>query len=198
METKWLLDLQVADHRGYPVKIPSHPVMSEDAISYFDSILEKDWLAFELGSGGSTIWLAKRVMQVISVENDEHWFEAVGQVLIQESLTNADLRLISLKPEDPLFSWAGYAQSILKFKHDYFDLVFVDGWDPCRVPCVGYAIPKLKPGGWLVVDDTTQPYIYDIFSLVEKWSRVDKSGITLGRTDGAVTAQQTSFFRKPG
>ena len=48
-------------------------------------------------------------------------------------------------------SFKDYAAIIDRFPDDYFDVVQVDG--RCRSSCAMHAIPKIKPGGYLIVDD---------------------------------------------
>jgi len=179
------------------IKIPPHPCLSQAAIDHFESILRPDFRIFELGAGGSTLWLARRAAQVVSVEHDREWYEAVEAAIISEDLANVDLRYRPLQPEDKLNPWKDYSIEILQFNNDFFDLAFVDGWDPARLPCAAYAQGKVKPGGYVVVDDTNQPYLQAVFGILQGWARHDVTGRILGRIDGAIVDNQTTFFRKP-
>ncbi|GHT13802.1 hypothetical protein AGMMS4956_10560 [Bacteroidia bacterium] len=48
---------------------------------FLDTILKKNMSVWEYGSGSSTLYYAKRVKQVYSIENDKNWFEHIFRVL---------------------------------------------------------------------------------------------------------------------
>jgi predicted O-methyltransferase YrrM len=50
-----------------------------------------------------------------------------------------------------------YAAAILGYPDESFDLVFVDGEASCRDWCIANALPKIKPGGYLLLDDSDWP-----------------------------------------
>ena len=57
------------DKEGNPIPWCTYPF-----IKFIEPKLNKDFSVFEYGSGNSTIWYAQRVKEIISVENDEDWF----------------------------------------------------------------------------------------------------------------------------
>jgi len=186
----------IKDSRGYPVLVFDYPCLPLSCTQYFDHILREDFEVFEQGSGGSTIWLAQRVKKVISVEHSPEWHEAISQALAQRGLHNVELLFIPLKPQNWLNPWEDYAGAILKYRNATFDVIFIDGWDPARLPAVAYGVNKLKPSGYMIVDDTTWPMLQSIFSLLDGWDYVHLDGQTLSRTDGMNTNSRTTFFRK--
>ena len=48
-------------------------------IKFIEPRLKKDFKVFEYGSGNSTLWYAKRVAEITSVENDFGWYNSVSQ-----------------------------------------------------------------------------------------------------------------------
>ena len=119
-----------------------------------------DVRAFEWGSGASTIWLARRVASVQSVEHHRQF-----GAMIQEQLTawpNATLDIVEPVPsESPAISSAKEGHGGLDFS-DYVDhidavggtfgLIVVDG--RARQACLTAALPHLEPGGIIVFDNT--------------------------------------------
>ena len=51
------------------------PHLASDVIELLEKYLIKDMNVFEWGSGGSTIWIAKRVLKIHSVEASSHWYD---------------------------------------------------------------------------------------------------------------------------
>jgi hypothetical protein len=119
-----------------------------------------DVRAFEWGSGASTIWLARRVASVNSVEHHRQFGE-----MIQGELTawpNATLNVVEPVPsESPVIGSAKEGHGGLDFC-DYvghiervggtFGLVVVDG--RAREACLTAALRHLEPDGIIVFDNT--------------------------------------------
>lgn len=96
---------------------------------------------FEYGSGSSTMFYAKRVKSVISVEHDRAWYEKIKD----SKPANAELIYCDLQPN------GAYAQQAATLNQP-FDLIIVDGRD--RVNCCRYALKALSPQGVLILDDS--------------------------------------------
>lgn len=58
-----------------------------------ENIDEND-IAFELGTGGSTVFLSRRCKKVIAVDTSNNWFESVNEKLIKEGLSNVEYLVI--------------------------------------------------------------------------------------------------------
>jgi hypothetical protein len=131
-------------------------------------LLSSSARVFEYGSGGSTLFLASRVSRVVSVEHDPIWHAAVLDRLRPTS--NVDLLLVPPNDvvddaghhghpaghcsTDPRYigrSFCDYASAIDSFPDAYFDVVLVDG--RARPSCFDHAVPKLKVGGSLILDN---------------------------------------------
>lgn len=144
-----------------------------------DNLLKPNMIAFEWGSGKSTIWLARRVEYVVTVDHDKEWYDQVWRWVQEEELKNVNLAFIGLNEE--------YENFILKFEHD-FNIILIDGRR--RVNCITKAIDKLKPGGILVVDNSERKEYEPGLWLLDGWQRRDwESGNSENWT--------TSIFWKP-
>jgi len=127
--------------------------MLPSVIDWLDSILQKQWNVLEAGSGGSTVFLAQRVAAVVSYEHDEEWYERVKAELESRSLHNVTMRL-----------WAEYP----KYGLDYagpFDLALIDGRG--RVRSLFCASRCIRPGGWLVLDDSQRRWYAPAITFME-------------------------------
>jgi hypothetical protein len=110
------------------------------------TLLARDWMVLEFGSGGSTIWLARRVRKVVSIEHDPGWFEGVRRELTRRRLANVDQRLCN-DPESYV-EVGGYPTGA-------FDLTIVDGhW---RDRSAEKALVATASGGWIYLDNSDVP-----------------------------------------
>lgn len=97
---------------------------------------------FEWGSGASTVWLARRARQVISIEHDAQWHRTLAQQT--EAHPQVTLLHRNLANED-------YTAAIDEFEGD-FDLIVVDGRQ--RAACLERATSRLRQGGLILFDDS--------------------------------------------
>ncbi len=131
------------------------PWFSYAAIDFLAGFTRPAMTVFEYGSGGSTIFFARRVARVLSVEDNPEWHERVSDRLRQKGLTNARLELCEFNFKDPVgFEHSAYLHAL---PDDPFDIIVVDGseeWTQVRPLCFERAESRVKPGGIIVVDDS--------------------------------------------
>ena len=129
---------------------PTDPWLTPKAIGLLDTLLQPTDRGAEFGSGRSTLWLAARVAELTSVETNARWHEAVTRQLKERSVDNVDYILV---PEDrPAENGDGpYAKVALTFPDASLDFALVDGY--YRDYTAKYIMPKVKPGGLLIVDN---------------------------------------------
>src|SRR5215469_11650561 len=77
------------------------PWFSYAAIDFLAHYLQPGMEVCEYGSGGSTIFFARRVKSVFSIEDNSQWFELVSNRLKRESLINATLKLCPFDFKNP-------------------------------------------------------------------------------------------------
>ena len=125
------------------------------AIDFLKSFLRPQMSVFEYGSGGSTLFFAKRVQTVISTEDNATWLENVRRRLTELSLKNVMLQHHEFDFKNPEgFENSAYLHSIPPQK---FDVIVVDGAEdavPVRPICFYHAENFINPGGIIVVDDS--------------------------------------------
>lgn len=170
-----------------------------EAIDFLEEdVLTKDFEVLEMGAGNSTLWFAQRVKKVVALEATGGWTTAIRKRLEDEGLNNAEIHLND--------KWS---RNILpKLRGELFDLVVCDGDDGvpgCRQICIGVGHTFVKPGGYLIIDDS-QRVEYQL-ALVSLYSGVCKSWETqvfVGHTPatpfqnmGLPTGHALTILRRP-
>jgi hypothetical protein len=108
----------------------------------------------EWGAGRSTLWIAPRVAQLISVEESRTWYLRMRHKL--RTLNVGNVRLI-LAPEGDTTQCeeceysADYVGAASDLSPESMDFAVVDG--KLRDLCALRAVELLRPGGFLLVDD---------------------------------------------
>jgi hypothetical protein len=78
----------------YRRRYPDHPWLAIPANSILWSLLSKNDVGLEFGSGKSTVWFAKKISRLISIEHDSIWHDKVTKQLALQGLLNVDCLLI--------------------------------------------------------------------------------------------------------
>lgn len=131
------------------------PWFSYGAIDFLMTFLRPEMAVFEFGSGGSTIFFARRCSQVDSVEDDPVWAARVRERATQLGLTNVRIAQCPFDFVNP----EGFAKSAYlgQVRQGLYDVIVVDGADndyTIRPLCFRVAENQIKPGGIIVVDDS--------------------------------------------
>jgi hypothetical protein len=138
---------------GHSAELPWWPY---PIIARIEQILSPSAVVVEYGIGGSTLWLARRTARVYGIEGSPLWFERVGKLAQERGLKNIVLKLrdSSLYPEKGARSerFNEEFSSLEGVDEPSFDFVVVDG--AARWRCVEMALPRLKSGGYLYLDDS--------------------------------------------
>ena len=164
-----------------PVSIPTYlttrkkrpldielPWISLKAIRFLERFLTPEMTVLEYGSGGSTIFFARRCKRVISIEDDPVWLAAVRQRLDALELGNAEVRLCE--------TGSLYTSTSAEFRQSSYlkatdglnpDLILIDGadeirsygrenYEPRRSICFHHVEPMMAArGGVVLVDDAS-------------------------------------------
>jgi hypothetical protein len=168
-----------ADNRHDPLAA-RQPWWNFRAVSFVEECLPPGARVFEYGGGASTLWLLDKGCDVRTVEHDEGWFRALT------ARTGAGV--VELAEPDAGFS--AYVNAINDVPDGSLDLVIVDGRE--RVRCGLAAMPKIKPGGMLLLDDSERSRYQPLHDALHGWSAVHLQGLKAG--DWA--PHQTSLWTK--
>lgn len=133
---------------------PDAPWLTPQAISLVDSMLRPNDVGAEFGSGRSTVWLARRCAHLVSVEHDVAWHARVSKVLAAEGA--AHVRYLCHPRDEPDESGerSAYAQVARYLDDESIDFALVDG--VYRDYVALYLLPKLRPGGLLIIDNVNR------------------------------------------
>lgn len=170
-------------HRGN-----NRPWIVPEAVSFLAQSIRSEWNVFEFGSGWSTSWYAERTRRVISLEHDPSWYDCIAKRLSEHGVSNCDLRLVKLE---------SFPKIIKDYEDNSFNLVIVDcseegDWGG-RLSCVSASVPKVVPGGYLVLDDSDRPAYREIESLLPGWTCLRFVGLK----SFPLHAVETTIFLRP-
>jgi hypothetical protein len=132
---------------------PSFPWLTPQAIGLLEDWLKPNDVGLEWGSGRSTIWFAKRVRSLTSIESDNEWFTKVKGLLQENGLDNVTYHYAPVGNEDRNGASADhlYVRLGRELPESSQDFILVDG--ELRDFCAEVALSRLKPGGLLIVDN---------------------------------------------
>jgi predicted O-methyltransferase YrrM len=136
--------------RFYRRMHPGLPWLSPQAIKILEQQLQKTDVGLEFGSGRSTLWFARRVSFLTSVEHNAEWHRRVKNMAIRAGTDNLECLLVPKEDDQPLRPPA-YARSAERFVDGSLDFILVDGI--YRDFCANASIGKLRSGGLLILDD---------------------------------------------
>lgn len=166
----WALSRR-ANHSAISDEVPWIPFR---AVRWLEQRLRPDMRAFEWGSGGSTLFLAKRLSELVSVEHDPTWHAVVAERIRAGGHSNCKYRLIPPSPARPEgtpfgsgqrgsthLDFESYVRAIEVHPDGYFDLIMIDG--RARMACLSAAWSKVRVGGLILLDnsnyDRYQPHL---------------------------------------
>ena len=89
------------------------PWFSYSAIDFLSKYLTSDMQVCEYGSGGSTLFFARRTREVFSIEDNPTWHELVTDRVRQLGLKNVQIRLCPFDFKNPV----GFEQSEYLLAH---------------------------------------------------------------------------------
>lgn len=207
---KLWVPILLKDPRNIRFLIPWNESLKRDRNSLKDNEIwitfkAKEWLeyflndnlvVFEWGTGGSTIYISKRVKRLISVENSREWYQYVLKAIRDNGIINCEYILKEPKKEPNLshtkqeiqdpqcylsnsnnykgWSFEAYVKAIESFQDETFDMVIVDG--RARPSCILHSLNKVRVGGYLMLDNSERESYCMGVSLLADWDRQDFFG----------------------
>lgn len=130
----------------YELTHPGWPWLAPAANAFLSEKARPGTRWFEWGAGRSTLWIAARGAQIRSVEHDAKWHKRISSDLAARALYQATV--VQASPTLP-----GYIAPIDDVDDASLDAVIVDGLSQFRDACALAALPKVRPGGFVLVDD---------------------------------------------
>ncbi|MBF0335871.1 MAG: hypothetical protein HQL40_19885 [Alphaproteobacteria bacterium] len=151
---------------GRPVNRDGEPIpwFAYAAIDFLEPRIRPEWRVFEWGAGFSTLWWAKRVASVHSVDTSPEWYAELGRM----APPNVTLQLHREE--------ASYVDSVLAAGAP-FDVVVIDGdW---RNGCARRVAEAVKPDGLIIFDNSDGDHFDEgVAHLMDTgWMRIDFVGL---------------------
>jgi hypothetical protein len=136
------------------------PWLTFTAIDFLDSWVKPEHKVFEYGSGGSTVFFAKRAESVKAVEHNASWGRRVIAAGLGAGLTNISL-IVKPAGREPPLAGSAYCDALSQS----CDIIVIDGWGLgkwndsdrravlSRAACLARAELFIRRGGIIVLDD---------------------------------------------
>ncbi len=129
---------------------------NNDEVEFLNSFLSKNKAVLEWGSGGSSLFIAERVLHLDSIEHDIEWFNKVN--FLRPS--NMNLHYVPKNSEElpghdgTYENYKDYVNFPLTLNRKYY-LIFIDG--RARVDCAKIASLLLEEDGIILIHDYRNP-----------------------------------------
>ena len=133
----------------YSLWHPKQPKLAPGAVARIGEVLPECRTGLEWGAGRSTLWLADRLESLTSVENSARWHDWVTTKLARRGAGHAVCLLRDPRAEPQ--EQSPYVRVADQFGDGTIDFCLIDG--RARVHCANAVVPKMAPGGVLVLDD---------------------------------------------
>lgn len=165
------------DRDGNPIPWITYP-----AIDVLHDGLQAELRVFEFGCGNSTLWWAKHVKAVHSVEHEQAWYDTISKKMPPHvTLTHV-----------PLEYDGAYCRQVQKAGP--WNIVVVDGRD--RVNCVKQSLDVLTPDGVIVLDNSDRAEYREGIDLLK--SRSFRQLRLRGMAPLITYISETSIFYRDG
>ncbi len=178
-----------------------YPLYTSPALDWLNDNLDSSWTVFEYGGGGSTEYWSRNCAEVFTVDHSNDWYnslykaENADAALVKpndpidpaaEELDNLfweqNFTLPTKDDESPMYNEfhgldnhraRGYASTICRFPHAYFDVVVVDGL--ARSLCLWYAAHMIELRGTIILDNSCRPAYNDLqcWLIQQGFNRID-------------------------
>lgn len=170
-------------------EMPYLPLLTEIAIHAAGQLAQGADI-LEIGGGASTLFYAMRANKILCIEHDPDW-----ALLISASIPEGACDVEVECPGSP----SAISTSIMKQPGESWDVVIVDCIQAARIPSIVLARSKVKPGGWMVVDDMNFKGITEATrQYLGHWTPTHVQGGKIHPLTGEWVAAPVSFFKKPG
>ena len=157
------------------------PWMPYDLIEYLEKNLKKSDIVFEYGFGTSSIFFAKRVKKVVSIETDPRWHAMMLRLIDDLKIDNIEVILMVDGLENEKYEETANIFARNSAINYGFDWIIVDSLK--RSKCVKNAINTLSHDGKILLDDSQRQNYKKIheFMTENKFQCQEFEGISPGQ-----------------
>jgi tRNA A58 N-methylase Trm61 len=166
------------------------PWITYQAIEFFNQNLKKNHLIFEYGCGSSTIFFAKKVKKVVSIETNEIWFEIINKKIKEQNIDNVEIFLMTDGISNEKYE--NFLENYQKENNLDFDFVIIDSIK--RFKCAQNVLKFINNKTKIVLDDSERKHYKKIFKLFEEnnMKKIDFFGIAPAQ----LRIKNTTIFTK--
>jgi predicted O-methyltransferase YrrM len=142
------------DTRKSPILQKPVPFIVLDAIRFLEGIVKPGMSVVEAGGGNSTLWFLEKETKVTTYEHSQDWATYVQCAMHEQPMrfhpTNSRMKVMQGE--------AAIGDMALIPDHS-LDMVLVDCMNDFtrRNDCIQVLMNKVKPGGWLILDNSDNP-----------------------------------------
>lgn len=140
--------------RRSPIMPQPVPFIVLDAIKFLDGIVKPGMQVVEAGGGNSTLWFLEKGTKVTTYEHNESWAN-----FVQTTVHAQPLRFHEKNINMKIMEGAAATGDMSLIPDHSLDIVLVDCMNDFtrRNDCIKVLMNKIKPGGWLVLDNSDNP-----------------------------------------
>lgn len=150
------------------------PFITKESVKFIEKRIKPEDNVLEFGSGGSTVWFARRANKVVSFESGGYiirpnkfnrsldWYLRLKKKMTKEKIENVELYLLHSYPRTSVV----YERLINSFPDEYFKWVFIDGTH--RNLCIDLCRSKIIKDGFMIIDN---------YDHIPKMSKKDKGNM---------------------
>ena len=130
------------------------PFLTMNAIRFLDSLIRPGMKVLEVGGGNSSLWFLERGVNLTTYEHDRDW----GMMMLQEVQQNPN-RFHEERFNLKMMEGRDVINDLQKLPEQSFDILLVDSMNDHtrRVASLRVAMSKVKPGGWIILDNSDNP-----------------------------------------
>lgn len=146
--------LSVKKGKSVDSKGQALPWLTYPLINFIEPRLKKSFIMFEYGCGNSTIWFAKYVKEIHSVEHDKEWYREIDKtkpanahIYLQEIDNPDSYSAITFMSKDDAIPYSLEVTA----SGQLYDIILIDG--VYRNNSVVNSIKSLKNTGVIIVDN---------------------------------------------
>lgn len=182
-----LIRLPAARARARLGRHPERPWIVPAAVGWLRRRIRRRWRVLELGGGRSTVWFARHAGDVLAFEDDPFWASWARERIAECGLDGTEVRELPVERFIP---------ELERLEDQRYDLVVVDFLEALgadRVEAVRASRAKVRPGGYLLLDDSDRPVYAGAFELLGGW----RARRFVGVKDAWPEVCETTIFCRP-
>lgn len=187
-----ILSTYLQSRKSFILKKPV-PFLVYEAIDFLVSKLQPGSKVLEFGGGNSSLWFLSKQVHLTSIEHSKPWIEEIVKYIENnrdrfEEEVLEQFQFLQMEGQKTLDYVADQAD-------EQYDIILVDSTVTRnnRNYCIQAALPKLKTGGWMILDNSDHPNNWPAQAFMnQQFERIRFTGYA----PMGLTVSQTSFWQK--